>query len=271
MKAPTKVKSSPVPRRLAVEADIPSDWLTPSESPNPFVPAPTKLHRYGENNSKICCTENRGYPTPEDRSPAELVVDASEGFIPLWAIGRTLHYRFNEQSMQYFQSPSKAKSAILTLFAEAISAWGDSAPVRFAENTDTYDFEVFMNRHDDGSDDQGYVLASAFFPASGRDRLTLYPKMFEQSRTEQVETLVHEIGHIFGLRHFFALQSESTWPAEIFGTHSRFSIMNYGADSKLTDADISDLKTLYEQVWSGSLKKINGTPIVQVKPYHDLL
>ena len=147
MKAPTKVKSSPVPRRLAVEADIPSDWLTPSESPNPFVPAPTKLHRYGENNSKICCTENRGYPTPEDRSPAELVVDASEGFIPLWAVGRTLHYRFNEQSMQYFQSPSKAKSAILTLFAEAISAWGDSAPVRFAENTDTYDFEVFMNRH----------------------------------------------------------------------------------------------------------------------------
>ena len=271
MKPSATVKSSPVPRRLEVDALIPEDWLKPSEDENPFTPALIKLHKYGANNSKLCCTEKRGYATPDDLGPAALVLDASEGFIPLWAIGRTLHYRFNELSMNYFQNRSKAKSAVLTLFAEAILAWGDSAPIRFAENTDTYDFEIFMNRHDDGSDEEGYVLASAFFPASGRDRLTLYPKMFEQSRKEQVETLIHEIGHIFGLRHFFAVESEATWPSVIFGTHSKFSIMNYGADSILTDADKSDLVRLYEQVWSNSLKKINGTPIVQVKPYHDLL
>jgi uncharacterized protein YecA (UPF0149 family) len=271
MKPPAKKKSLPTPRKLAAAEDIPADWFAPSEEPNPFTPAATQLHRYGKDKSKLCCTEKRGYATPNNLGPAKLVVDASEGFVPLWAPGRTLHYRFNEQSMKYFQNPSKAKSAILTLFGEAVLEWGDAAPVRFTENTDTYDFEIYMNRHDDGSDDEGYVLASAFFPASGRDRLTLYPKMFEQSRKEQVETLIHEIGHIFGLRHFFAAESESTWPSEVFGTHSKFSIMNYGADSFLTDEDKADLKRLYSQVWSGTLQRINGTPVVQVKPYHDLL
>ena len=95
--------------------------------------------------------------------------------------------------------------------------------------------------------------------------------MFEQSRKEQVETFIHEIGHIFGLRHFFAAESESTWPSEVFGKHSKFSIMNYGADSVLTKKDKSDLRRLYDRVWSGALRGINGTPIVQVKPYHDLL
>lgn len=262
--------SSPVPRKLSNSSDIPDDWLTPSEEINPFTPVRTDLHRYGKHQSKICCTERRGYKTPDNRSPVDIVVDASDGFIPLWDINNTLHYRFNENSMRYFQSPDKAKAAILTLFGEAVLAWGDSAPIFFGENTDTFDFEIFMNRSDDGDDETGYVLASAFFPSSGRDQLTLYPKMFEQSRTEQVETLIHEIGHIFGLRHFFAADLETAWPSEVYGEHNKFSIMNYGNDSFLTDYDKSDLKTLYKQVWSGERQKINNTPIVKVKPYHDL-
>ena len=59
--------------------------------------------------------------------------------------------------------------------------------------------------------------------------------MFTQEPEEQVETLIHEIGHVFGLRHFFANVSETAWPSEIFGTHDTFSIMNYGRASQLTD------------------------------------
>ena len=65
--------------------------------------------------------------------------------------------------------------------------------------------------------------------------------MFTQARKEQVDTFIHEIGHIFGLRHFFANVSETAWPSEIFGRHENFSIMNYGALSELTDADKDDL------------------------------
>lgn len=223
------------------------------------------VHALG--NGFVCETDTRGYTTPRGRSPLDIVVDASEGFIPLWERDTTLRWRFDERSMRAFTSPSSAKKALRALFAEAILAWGDAAPVRFAENNDAWDFEISMRRADN-CDAQGCTLASAFFPDAGRHQLFLYPKLLEQKQKEQVDTLVHELGHTFGLRHFFANVSEGAWPSEIFGSHKRFSIMNYGALSQLTDEDKSDLKNLYQLAWSGELKHINRTPIRLVRPYH---
>jgi hypothetical protein len=94
--------------------------------------------------------------------------------------------------------------------------------------------------------------------------------MFTQSPKEQVDTLIHEIGHTFGLRHFFATVSETAWPAVVFGTHRPFSIMNYGNQSELTDDDKADLKRLYQGVWSGELTEINRTPVRFMKPFHTI-
>jgi hypothetical protein len=94
--------------------------------------------------------------------------------------------------------------------------------------------------------------------------------MFTQVRQEQVETLIHEIGHAFGLRHFFANISETAFPSQIFGTHKPFSIMNYGSQSVLTADDKADLKRLYQLVWSGELTQINGTPIKLVSAFHTI-
>ena len=60
----------------------------------------------------ICDTEKRGYATPHNRDPAEIVVDASEGFIPLWAKDMTLRWRFQERSMEFFEDPEAAKAEI---------------------------------------------------------------------------------------------------------------------------------------------------------------
>jgi len=77
------------------------------------------------------------------------------------------------------------------------------------------------------------------------------------------------MGHILaGLRHFFAQVQETGFPSELFGKQDKFTIMNYGANSKLTDADKSDLKKLYETAWTGQITQINGTPIKFVKPFH---
>lgn len=216
-----------------------------------------------------CDTEARGHQTPQGRSPLEIVVDATEGFIPLWAKDVTLRWRFQERSMQAFARPAAAKAAIERLLGEALLSWGDAVPVKFTKRRDAWDFEIVMRRGDD-CDIHGCVLASAFFPDAGRHELVLYPKLFSQDPEEQLETLIHEIGHIFGLRHFFAQVSETAWPSEIFGEHEPFSIMNYGAQSELTEADKSDLKQLYEMAWSGELTKINGTPIRLVQPFHSI-
>lgn len=229
------------------------------------VKAESEVHVFGK--GIRCDTEPRGHATPSGRSPQEIVVDASEGFVPLWAKNQTLRWRFRESTMRYFRSPAAAKTEIRKLLADAIMAWGDAAPVKFSERTDAWDFEIVMHASDD-CDGNGCVLASAFFPDAGRHELELYPRMFEQTRQEQVETLIHEIGHVFGLRHFFADVHESAWPSHVFGTHKPFTIMNYGSQSVLTDDDRADLKKLYKLVWTGALTQINGTPVRLFRPYH---
>jgi hypothetical protein len=216
-----------------------------------------------------CDTDTRGYATPENRSPLQLVVDATEGFIPLWAKSTILRWRFRESSLQAFQDPNAAEAAIEQLFGEAILAWGDAAPIKFTKDKDVWDFEIVIRNGDD-CDINGCVLASAFFPDAGRHQLLLYPKMFSEDRREQMATLCHEIGHTFGLRHFFAQLKETGFRSELFGKQDKFTIMNYGAESRLTDQDKADLKKLYALVWAGDLTKINGTPIKLVKPFHTI-
>lgn len=229
--------------------------------------AKPEVHVFGR--GFVCDTDSRGHATPRGMSPREIVVDASEGFVPLWAKGMTLRFRFRESSLKIFQNPTAAKVEIRKLLGEALLAWGDSAPVKFAERTDAYDFEIVVKAAANCSAN-GCVLASAFFPDAGRHKLLLYPTMFSQPRQEQVDTLIHEIGHSFGLRHFFANVSETAWPSQVFGTHKPFSIMNYGSQSVLTQDDKADLKRLYQLAWSGDLTEINGTPIKFVKPFHTI-
>jgi hypothetical protein len=171
--------------------------------------------------------------------------------------------------MAMFASPDAARTAIRDLMGKAILAWGDAAPIKFAYRDDAWDFEIVM-RQTDRCSISGCVLASAFFPDAGRHKLVIYPKLFAQSSKEQVETLVHEIGHVFGLRHFFANIRETDAPSEIFGTHNPLSIMNYGNQSELTEADRRDLKRLYQVAWSGELTEINGTEIRLVRPFSSL-
>ncbi len=215
----------------------------------------------------VCETDRRGHTRPDNRSPLELVVDASEGFVPLWAANSTLRWKFNESSMQVWANSEEIKTYIRTLFGIAVQAWGEAAPVRFTEKSDTWDFEIFL-RSSNNCSLSGCTLASAFFPDGGRHGLYLYPVMFDQSPKEQVDTLIHEIGHVFGLRHFFAQISETAWASEIFGAHDKFTIMNYGELSELTDQDKADLTKLYHMAWSGELADVNGTPIRFMRPYH---
>lgn len=219
----------------------------------------------------VCGTEERGYPTPGGVDPRRIVVEAPDGFVVLWAKDSILRFRHQPRALAAFADPAAVVAAVDDLLAEAILRWGDAAPVTFrkAARFESWDFEIVVRTQDD-CDDFGCVLASAFFPDAGRHQLVLYPQMFEQTQEEQVETMLHELGHVFGLRHFFAQVSETAFPSEIFGTHSKFSIMNYGADSRLTRADRDDLKRLYWAAWSGELTNINGTPIRFVHPYSTL-
>ena len=232
------------------------------ESSRPSAANGKRIHRLGK--ETICATDERGYATPGDADPNAIVLDASEGFIPLWRYGTTLRWCFDESALAAIDEPTQRKREVRELMREAMLAWGDAAPIKLREEREAYDFRVVVNARD-----RGGVLASAFFPDSGRHDFHVYPLNFEQTRKEQVDTFTHELGHIFGLRHFFANLSERAWPSEIFGKHRPFSIMNYGDQSELTEDDRSDLRELYRSVWSGTLASVNGTPIRLFAPYHE--
>lgn len=230
---------------------------------NSFLPDKERLHVY--NNGVICVTESKGHVHPDNKDPKELVLDATYGVIPLWEQNVTLNWRFSKSFGSYFRKPEEAKAGIRELLASAINAWQDACPVKFHEDDDVYDFEIDMHQED--CDTTGCVLASAFFPGPGRNTFYIYPAMFGLDEKEQLETLEHEIGHVFGLRHFFA-KREIGYSSVEYGEQNEVSIMNYGDNSTLTPTDILDLKTLYTLVWSGQIKQINGTEIKLFAPYH---
>ncbi|EPW6912846.1 matrixin family metalloprotease [Vibrio parahaemolyticus] len=174
-----------------------------------------------------------------------------------------------EASLAFYQDSDGIKNYVRQLMNEALNLWGASVPVRFSENPNVWDFQVSIAPSNNCDPTGACTLARAFFPDPGRNSLLLFPRMFDQVYKEQLDTIVHEMGHIFGLRHFFAPKLETRWPSEIFGNHEAFSIMNYGDMSELTERDLSDLANLYEAAWSGELETINGTPIRFIRPYHE--
>jgi hypothetical protein len=95
----------------------------PAQSPQlrkaeaPARTAEPEVHVFGK--GFVCDTDTRGHATPRGRSPLEIVVDASEGFIPLWAKDMTLRWRFREHTLKYFANPSAAKTEIRKLLGEA--------------------------------------------------------------------------------------------------------------------------------------------------------
>jgi predicted Zn-dependent protease len=204
-----------------------------------------------------------------------VLTQSGEAIIPLWGLvgesKQLLTWEFHNDSIEdYFLNPNNSKELfangnelkeyIRNLIFEAMQLWGDSSPFILQEADGITDFTVKVKRKDDCTE-EGCVLASAFFPSDIEDKeLSLYPILFKQTRNEQVETIIHELGHIKGLRHSFA-QDEIDWPNGLFGHDNQLSIMNYGVNSQLTDIDKEDLKKLYQAVWSGGLKEINKMPI----------
>jgi len=83
-----------------------------------------------------------------------------------------------------------------------------------------------------------------------------------------MNTLLHEIGHIIGLRHEFALDHDKEGkpvesPAQRFGSQNEHSVMGRDDINDIKDTDIKDVKAFYS-LQNKSL--LNGVPITDYTP-----
>lgn len=223
-------------------------------------------HVYGESNT-VCATEKRS--DGADFDPRDLMIDVGSGLALLWAENTTLRWCIDKSSLRLFPDRTEGEKYTVTLMNDAIRQWGVASPVKFQQvfESDVWDFRVRYASAPD-CDSNGCVLASAYFPDAGQHDLVIYPTLIEsKNHNYNVNVMVHELGHIFGLRHYFAASREAWRASAVFGKHEEVSIMNYGTKSVLTSTDLSDLKTLYELCRSGKMRDIAGYPVVFVHPF----
>jgi hypothetical protein len=212
---------------------------------------------------EICITE-------KNAASVEAVFDDGQGHIPLWASGQTLTWKYTNDSVftgitqQKFESDLKA----------ALAAW-EWTPVKFIGPKDasaTVDFTVHIFGHMNPQKDQegnilGHVLAMTFMPNEPEKVFNVWQPPSGAGTLQA--TIEHEVGHIFGLRHWFALEKEGSIVYFRHDPENPQSIMNYGRDSVLTEKDRTDLKDFYTSVWTGEIKSLKD--VESGEPMHVVL
>lgn len=213
-----------------------------------------------DDHTEFCTTE---VSKPKAYADIEVIVGERDGYIPLWQENTVLNWKFSAE----ISALDHRKATIANLLEKALALWGDAAPVQFRQSHYDWDLEIVISRYDRLNSEGRRVRADGFFPSETKNKLKFYPHFFGLTAAEQERIVLHELGHIFGLRHYFAGEAESDLPSHLFGEHRKFTIMNYGEFQKFSDADKRDLKRLYDLAWKGELTEIGGTPIELLAPF----
>lgn len=226
---------------------------TLGREPSPLRSRPTSCSPH----SYRCVTERHAETDP---------VSAQIGHgdhVPRWAPGSVLTYVICTET---FPSPDDASYSTNQL-TEAIHMWmGIGATFKQVKRDCEATFRVvYKPRPQPDVED---VLATAFFPNNGHanDRtLHIYALAFSDAHVNyQANILAHEIGHILGLRHVFAMERESKWSAT-WMNQCQNSVMDYYPDSSLLRVQQQDLEEL-EAFYNSTMEEYKGKPVTRFEP-----
>ncbi|KAJ6436060.1 Glycoside hydrolase family 43 protein [Purpureocillium lavendulum] len=132
----------------------------------------------------------------------------------------------------------------------AVHMWGDvGVTFRRIERSDGAHFRVvYRNSPLHGN---MMTFATAFLPNYTADKRTLYVYALAFAETQiqhLANVLAHEVGHILGFRHEFAIEEEKLLHSVTLGSRNPNSIMCYHPDAsrfKVTPQDRDEMKSFY--------------------------
>ena len=217
------------------------------------------------------CITQRGFqatfarpPVSESSDPRfHPIVVGLRKLVPRWDITddphRKLLYYVREDTFQgNTANVSKAEVAL----GQAVAEWnGVGFGVTFAPASDAASahFHVVYKPNVNKN-------GKAFFPDVRGGLLELYDPGLAQTPAKLKNTLIHELGHILGLRHEHAIKGipnrlspEGNEPL-LFGKANEFSIMSYDSDRSFQPSDKEGVKLFYA---------MKNTDLIGNTPIHD--
>jgi hypothetical protein len=210
--------------------------------------------------------------TTGDNAPDEpdsLVVGFGP-IVPRWDVkpsgGRKLLYFVAEDS---FPSPTQARTAAKE-FQDAANSWNEmelGVNISEAPDQESAHFYLVYQRSRAGSN----TLARAFFPHEVGQDVVVFERAFEDRNASILKNIFqHEIGHILGLRHEFAITGDAAkglWPegsgAVQFLKNNYMSIMSYNFPPRIQDSDRDQTAEFYKLA-NGFM--IGGSPVTDFQP-----
>jgi hypothetical protein len=174
--------------------------------------------------------------------------------VPRWDVkqagGRKLEYYVQVES---FPSADKAKIAADT-FQKAANSWNElDIGIVISKTTDQSSANFYLV-YKVNTQANINTLASAFFPHEIDQDVIVYKRSFDADGLAILKNIFqHEIGHILGLRHEFAitgdpdkgLRPEDAGPVQ-FLENNYNSIMSYNFPPKIQDSDREQVSKFYE-------------------------
>lgn len=211
------------------------------------------------------CVTQRGTESTYDFPPAshndsgyDSIQVGFGALIPRWEASTALKWFLKAEG---FPSADEAKLAA-EIMNQAAQEWNDlSFGVSVSQTTDETAANFNLIYEDNPPNEPG-ALASAFFPLQAGGDVVIYETGMKNSREYPLKsTLLHELGHVFGLRHEFADKYPNGQLR--FMEINKDSVMSYNGVVIIEETDKHGIRAFYELA-EGS--RIGQSPVRDYKP-----
>lgn len=197
--------------------------------------------------SYTCVTERN----PPNSSPASIMIGLGAQ-IPRWKFGSVINFATYAEG---YPAPGDAIYAANALI-EAAAIWNAAKVGVTFKWVPRVEDAAFVLAY---GGELSTVLASAFFPGSV-ELETMYVYQFGFDKTERTSkrgkftnygimknVFLHELGHVLGLRHEFAMKPETfEGGAVIMGSSNIESVMSYVFPPEMQETDVQDTRYFYK-------------------------